>query len=42
LTPEDYVAKESAEEYIPPLVNKESPSMGTLGDLLKSQIRKKR
>jgi small subunit ribosomal protein S1 len=41
LAPEDYVAKESVEEYAPPSVSKESPSMGTLGDLLKSQIKKK-
>jgi small subunit ribosomal protein S1 len=42
LAPEDYVAKESTEAYIPPPVNKESPSMGTLGDLLKSQIKSKK
>jgi small subunit ribosomal protein S1 len=41
LAPEDYVAKESVEEYTPPPVSKEAPSMGTLGDLLKSQIKKK-
>jgi len=43
LAPEDYVAKESAEEkYTPPPVTKESTSMGTFGDLLKSQVKKKR
>jgi small subunit ribosomal protein S1 len=41
LAPEDYVAKEPAEEYTPPPVSKESPSMGTLGDLLKLQAKKK-
>lgn len=43
LTPEDYVAKEPQEErYTPPPASRESPSMGTFGDLLKSQLRKKR
>jgi len=42
LTPEDYVAKEPVEKYVPPPVSKESSSMGTLGDLLQSQIKKKR
>jgi small subunit ribosomal protein S1 len=42
LAPEDYVAKEPTEEYTPPPVSKESPSMGTLGDLLQSQARKKK
>jgi small subunit ribosomal protein S1 len=42
LTPEDYVAKEPTEEYTPPPASKESPSMGTLGDLLQSQITKKK
>lgn len=44
LTPEDYVAKEQSEreQYTPPPVSKESVSMGTLGDLLKSQMGKKK
>jgi small subunit ribosomal protein S1 len=44
LAPEDYVAKEQSdrEPYTPPPVSKESSSMGTFGDLLKSQIKKKR
>jgi len=42
LTPEDYVAKEPVEKYIPPPASKESPSMGTLGDLLQSQMKKKK
>lgn len=43
LTPEDYVAKEpSQEQYTPPPMPRESASMGTLGDLLKSQAKKKR
>lgn len=43
LAPEDYVAKEPQEErYVPPPVSKESTSMGTFGDLLQSQLRKKR
>ena len=44
LAPEDYVAKEEASEerYTPPPVAKESASMGTLGDLLKSQLKKKK
>lgn len=43
LTPEDYVAKEpTAVEYTPPPVNKESGSMGTLGDLFKAQMNKKK
>jgi small subunit ribosomal protein S1 len=44
LTPEDYVAKEATtkEEYTPPPVTREATSMGTLGDLLKSQIKKKK
>jgi small subunit ribosomal protein S1 len=42
LTPEDYVAKEPTEEYIPPPAAKEAPSMGTLGDLMASQMKKKK
>lgn len=43
LAPEDYVAKEPQEErYVPPPVSKEPTSMGTFGDLLQSQLRKKR
>lgn len=45
LVPEDYVGKESTkkrEEFTPPPVSRESQSMGTLGDLLKSQLKKKR
>jgi len=43
LTPEDYVAKESTnEQYTPPPVTREATSMGTFGDLLKSQTKKKR
>jgi len=46
LVPEDFVAKEAPaskrEEFTPPPVSKESQSMGTLGDLLKSQLKKKR
>ncbi len=43
LTPEDYVAKESTNEhYTPPPVTREATSMGTFGDLLKSQTKKKR
>lgn len=45
LVPEDFVAREPAEkpeEFTPPPSKKESPSMGTLGDLLKSQLKKKR
>ena len=42
LTPEDYVAKEPVEKHVPPPASKEPSSMGTLGDLLKSQMRKKR
>lgn len=43
LVPEDYTAKESASErFIPPPVGKELASMGTLGDLLQSQLRKKK
>lgn len=42
LTPEDYVAKEAIkEEYTLPAETREATSMGTLGDLLKSQIKKK-
>ncbi|WP_448872288.1 30S ribosomal protein S1 [Desulfobulbus propionicus] len=44
LVPEDFVARETPvrEEYTPPPTNKEPQSMGTLGDLLKSQLQKKR
>ena len=48
LVPEDFVAKEGSspaskrEDYTPPPVSKESQSMGTLGDLLKSQMKKKK
>ncbi len=43
LTPEDYVAKEATQEqYTPPPMPKAPASMGTFGDLLKSQIKKKR
>lgn len=44
LAPEDYVAKESTrdEQYTPPPVTREATSMGTFGDLLKSQTKKKR
>ncbi|MDD2464630.1 MAG: 30S ribosomal protein S1 [Desulfobulbus sp.] len=45
LVPEDFVAKEAPtkrEEFTPPTVSKEAQSMGTLGDLLKSQLKKKR
>ena len=43
LAPEDYVAKEPAEEVaVVPPANRESVSMGTLGDLLKAQMSKKR
>jgi len=43
LAPEDYVAKDPQEErYVPPPVSKEPTSMGTFGDLLQSQLRKKR
>ncbi|MGD9949955.1 MAG: 30S ribosomal protein S1 [Desulfobulbus sp.] len=44
LVPEDFVAKESPTkggEYTPPPMSKESQSMGTFGDLLKSQLKKK-
>jgi len=44
LVPEDFVAKESPkkrEEFTPPPASKEPQSMGTLGDLLKSQLKKK-
>jgi small subunit ribosomal protein S1 len=42
LTPEDYVAKEPAQEQYTPLAPKEPTSMGTFGDLLKSQQKKKK
>ncbi|MBM9614329.1 30S ribosomal protein S1 [Desulfobulbus rhabdoformis] len=47
LVPEDFVAKEGSspnkrEDYMPPPASKESQSMGTLGDLLKSQLKKKK
>jgi len=47
LVPEDFVAKEGSspnkrEDYTPPPASKESQSMGTLGDLLKSQLKKKK
>jgi len=44
LTPEDYVAKEPAgeQQYTPPPATKEATSMGTFGDLLKRQEKKKR
>jgi small subunit ribosomal protein S1 len=44
LTPEDYVAKErpEREQYTPPPVHKEPVSMGTLGDLLTSQMNRKK
>ena len=46
LVPEDFVAKEDSpkkrEDYTPPPASKDSQSMGTLGDLLKSQLKKKR
>jgi small subunit ribosomal protein S1 len=43
LTPEDYVAKELDEErFTPPPASKEPTSMGTFGDLLKSQSKKKK
>jgi small subunit ribosomal protein S1 len=45
LVPEDFVAKEAPtkrEEHIPTPANKEPQSMGTLGDLLKSQLKNKR
>lgn len=41
LAPEDFVAKEPVEDFTPPPMNKTSPSMGTLGDLLKLQRKKK-
>jgi small subunit ribosomal protein S1 len=45
LVPEDFVSREATvprEEHTPPVSKESSPSMGTLGDLLKSQIKKKR
>ncbi|ADW18921.1 SSU ribosomal protein S1P [Desulfobulbus propionicus DSM 2032] len=44
LAPEDYTASEQPEreKYTPPPAAKESPSMGTLGDLLKSQMNKRK
>jgi small subunit ribosomal protein S1 len=43
LAPEDYVSKEPTEEkFIPPPVTNESTSMGTFGDLFKSQPAKKK
>ena len=43
LAPEDYVANEpTQEQYTPPPATKESTSMGTFGDLFKSQGKKKR
>lgn len=41
LAPEDFVAKEPVEDFTPPPMSKTSPSMGTLGDLLKLQSKKK-
>lgn len=41
LAPEDFVAKEPVEDFTPPPMSKTSPSMGTLGDLLKLQKKKK-
>lgn len=41
LAPEDFVAKEAIEDFTPPPISKPSPSMGTLGDLLKMQKKKK-
>ncbi|MCL1980045.1 MAG: 30S ribosomal protein S1 [Proteobacteria bacterium] len=40
LTPEDYTAKESMKEQTAAPIPKESPSMGTLGDLLQRQMKK--
>ncbi|WP_310599136.1 30S ribosomal protein S1 [Desulfobulbus sp.] len=43
LTPEDYVAKEQTEDSAPPPpITRESQSMGTLGDLLQRQMKKKK
>ncbi|MDR2551537.1 MAG: 30S ribosomal protein S1 [Desulfobulbus sp.] len=43
LTPEDYVAKEQAEDSAPPPpIPRELQSMGTLGDLLQRQMKKKK
>jgi small subunit ribosomal protein S1 len=44
LVPEDFVARETPgrEEYTQPPTSKESQSMGTFGDLLKSQLKTKR
>lgn len=45
LVPEDFEARTTTakpEEFTPPPMKKESQSMGTLGDLLKSQLKKKR
>jgi small subunit ribosomal protein S1 len=43
LTPEDDAAREPAvDEAVPPPVRRESSSMGTLGDLLRSQMKKKK
>lgn len=44
LTPEDYVAKESAgdQSYTPPPARQEATSMGTFGDLIKTRIKKKK
>lgn len=43
LVPEDYVGKgEDQEEYIPPPKDQAPVSMGTLGDLLQTQIKKKK
>ncbi|MCL2341102.1 MAG: 30S ribosomal protein S1 [Proteobacteria bacterium] len=43
LVPEDYTAKESVRDAAPaPPIARESPSMGTLGDLLHRQMRNKK
>ncbi len=43
LAPEDYIAKEQEEEVAaPPPPSREAASMGTLGDLLRTQLHKKR
>ncbi|MCL2789637.1 MAG: 30S ribosomal protein S1 [Desulfobulbus sp.] len=42
LIPEDYSAKEPAVDEAPPPIHRESPSMGTLGDLLQMQMKKKK
>ena len=42
LTPEDYTAKEPMADPAPQPIPRESPSMGTLGDLLQRQMKKKK